>query len=70
MGGDFFQLPPVEGGFLGSLPPRLLLQSAQPDALKEQGQMLMWESTRGVTELTQRERCKDTRHGGHFLGLM
>lgn len=62
MGGDFFQLPPPEGGFLASVPrPLRASDAAQPDALKEQGLALLWESTRGVVELCQRERCKDIK---------
>ncbi|CAK9075903.1 unnamed protein product [Durusdinium trenchii] len=62
MGGDFFQLPPPEGGFLASVPRQLRASdAAQPDALKEQGLALLWESTRGVVELCQRERCKDIK---------
>ena len=62
MGGDFFQLPPPEGGFLGSIPQHLRGQDApQPDARKDSGLSILWESTQGVTELHQRERCKDCK---------
>ena len=63
--GDFNQLPPVEGGYLGDIP-RNYLQTGNQDGsskaqdfLKQAGQRLMWEEFEGVVELTERERCKD-----------
>ena len=60
--GDFQQLPPPEGGFLASLPRRLLpanLAADGQDPLVEHGKELMWEGMEGVVELTERQRCKD-----------
>ena len=61
--GDFHQLPPPAGHYLASMPRRLEDpegDKAQQDPLAEQGRMLLWGgTTQGVTELTQRERCKD-----------
>ena len=64
MGGDFFQLPPIDGGFLGAIPKKFGAPGggAEPDALRDQGQALLWECTQGVVELRQRERCKARIH--------
>ena len=61
--GDFHQLPPPAGHYLANVP-RCLADpegdKALQDPLAEQGRMLLWGGiTQGVTELTQRERCKD-----------
>ena len=57
--GDFYQLPPPSGGYLADVPssmrpPRL------PDILADYGRNLVWGGAlQGVTELEERERCKD-----------
>ena len=62
--GDFMQLPPPEGGFLADLPRSwrqpLRADARQQDPLAAHGQDLFWnDGVQGVTELVQRERCKD-----------
>ena len=64
--GDFRQLPPPEGGFLADLPAALrapgkaLTGTTTSDPLIDHGQRLFWEGqVQGVTELVERERCKD-----------
>ena len=61
--GDFHQLPPPAGHYLASVPRSLEDPEGdkqQQDPLAEQGRMLLWGgATQGVTELTQRERCRD-----------
>ena len=64
--GDLWQLPPPEGGFLADLPEKLQApgraSTSAParDPLVVHGQQIFWDNAvQGVTELTQRERCKD-----------
>ena len=64
--GDFRQLPPPEGGFLADLPEspqppsRASTSAAGKDPLVDHGQNIFWHhAVQGVTELFQRERCKD-----------
>ena len=64
--GDFRQLPPPEGGFLADLPEslqppsRASTSAAGRDPLVDHGQNIFWHyAVQGVTELFQRERCKD-----------
>ena len=60
--GDFYQLPPPAGHYLANIPRNLADPNAtsKHDALADQGQQLLWGGpTQGVTELTERERCKD-----------
>ena len=64
--GDFRQLPPPEGGFLADLPAALrapgkpFTGATTSDPLIDHGQRLFWEGqVQGVTELVERERCKD-----------
>ena len=63
LSGDFHQLPPPAGHYLATVPRSLSDpegDKAQQDPLAEQGRMLLWGGTvQGVTELTQRERCRD-----------
>ena len=62
LSGDFRQLPPPEGGFLADLPEWMLPSSRAPgsDALVDHGQSIIWQiGVQGITELFQRERCKD-----------
>eukprot|EP00971_Amphidinium_carterae_P129433 2563678-Amphidinium_carterae.1 len=57
--GDFHQLPPPDGGFLADIPNSLRGQAGKtPDPLADYGRELMWR-VQGVTELTDRERCRD-----------
>ncbi len=60
--GDFHQLKPPEGGFLADVP--VCLKQGEggqaADLLLEHGKHLLWGGpTQGVTELTERQRCKD-----------
>ena len=63
--GDFWQLPPPEGGFLADLPAKLqapgkAAAAQQRDPLVEHGRSLFWGgAVQGVTELHERLRCKD-----------
>ncbi|CAJ1431386.1 unnamed protein product, partial [Effrenium voratum] len=64
--GDFYQLPPPSGGYLADVPssrrpPRLSTAAdAEPDLLADYGRNLVWGgAVQGVTELEERERCKD-----------
>ena len=60
--GDFHQLPPPEGGFLADIPHehRADALTKIPDYLIEAGRSLIWHgAVAGVTELWQKERCKD-----------
>ncbi|CAJ1455037.1 unnamed protein product, partial [Effrenium voratum] len=64
--GDFYQLPPPSGGYLADVPssrrpPRLSTAAdAEPDLLADYGRNLVWGGAlQGVTELEERERCKD-----------
>ena len=64
--GDFYQLPPPSGGYLADVsssrrPPRLSAAAdAEPDLLADYGRNLVWGGAlQGVTELEERERCKD-----------
>ena len=63
--GDFWQLPPPEGGFLGDIPCEYIKASRQytPAPNVAHGQSLVWsgKSTgiQGVTELSTCERTKD-----------
>ncbi|CAJ1335340.1 unnamed protein product [Effrenium voratum] len=64
--GDFYQLPPPSGGYLADVPssrrpPRLSAAAdAEPDLLADYGRDLVWGGAlQGVTELEERERCKD-----------
>ena len=64
--GDFYQLPPPSGGYLADVPssrrpPRLSAAAdAEPDLLADYGRNLLWGGAlQGVTELEERERCKD-----------
>ena len=63
LSGDFNQLPPPAGHYLATVPRSLQDPEgvkAQQDPLAEQGRMLLWGGAiQGVTELKQRERCKD-----------
>ena len=61
--GDFHQLPPPAGHYLANIPRNLGRPQRHQqghDALADQGRQLLWSGpTQGVTELTDRERCKD-----------
>ncbi|CAE7251314.1 pfh1 [Symbiodinium natans] len=62
--GDFNQLPPPEGGSLVDIPAYLKPASSQAqvaaDPLIQAGRELVWcGALQGVTELVQKERCKD-----------
>ena len=63
--GDFYQLPPPGGAYLADIPRDLLDPVAKntkthQDLLTEHGRQILWGGgTQGVTELTERERCKD-----------
>ena len=61
--GDFYQLPPPEGGFLGDVPRCLASTGATEDAgdpAIERGRELFWQGgVQGVTELTEILRCDD-----------
>ena len=66
--GDFQQLKPPGGYYLADIP-RSILEPTAPSkkarlsdaaVLAEHGRMLLWGgATQGITELTERERCKD-----------
>ena len=63
--GDFWQLEPPDGGFLGSIPVDYILQARkfQPAPTISHGQALLWSGRKtgvqGVTELHQCERQDD-----------
>ena len=60
--GDFHQLPPPDGGYLADAPANLrgAPAVAKGDLLAEHGRNLLWSGPlQGVTELVERERCKD-----------
>ena len=59
--GDFYQLPPPSGGYLADVPHHLRGQTdIVPDVMVEHGRGLLWgEAVQGVTELEERQRCKD-----------
>ncbi|CAJ1456522.1 unnamed protein product, partial [Effrenium voratum] len=62
--GDFYQLPPPSGAYLGDVPynrrPRAPDDLTAPDPLADYGRELFWGgAVQGVTELEERERCKD-----------
>ena len=61
--GDFAQLPPPEGGGIAEIPASLRPRgdhAPPPDPLIQHGQELFWGgAVQGVTELVERERCKD-----------
>ena len=64
--GDFWQLPPPEGGFLGDIPCEYIAASRKycPALNIAHGQSLVWSGPktgiRGVTELEVCERTNDT----------
>ena len=62
--GDFYQLPPPEGGYLADVPARFqdpaTLPHHIPDPLVNYGRELFWSgAVQGVVELTERMRCQD-----------
>ena len=63
--GDFWQLPPPDGGFLGNIPTEFIQRGRKfsPAPSVSHGQSLFWSSKdnglQGVTELIQCERCAD-----------
>ena len=61
--GDFHQLPPPAGHYLAAVPRSLQDPSCEKkpeDAFADYGKQLLWGgATQGVTELEDRERCKD-----------
>ena len=63
--GDFWQLPPPDGGFLAAIPTEFIQSARQykPAPTIAHGQALFWggpaNGIQGVTELVQVERCKD-----------
>lgn len=63
--GDFWQLPPTDGGFLGAVPAEFLQNSRKDVAAPDiaHGQALFWSRgegcVQGVSELPGNERCKD-----------
>ena len=61
--GDFHQLPPPAGIYLADVPRSLLDPSGDKPAehvLADYGKELFWKGTvQGITELEERERCKD-----------
>eukprot|EP00971_Amphidinium_carterae_P215278 4272379-Amphidinium_carterae.1 len=59
--GDFHQLPPPDGGFLADIPHDMRGHTGKtPDPQADYGRDLMWKgAVQGVTELTERERCRD-----------
>ena len=63
--GDFWQLPPPEGGFLGDIPFEFIQNSRQymPSPSISHGQSLLWSGpdigVQGVTELEHCERTSD-----------
>ena len=63
--GDFWQLPPPDGGFLGSIPAEFIKASRKYQVAPTiaHGQALFWSGPetgiQGVSELVEVERCKD-----------
>ena len=63
--GDFWQLDPPDGGFLGGIPDEFIARARkyQPSPGVAHGQALFWaepeHGVQGVTELIQSERCDD-----------
>ena len=61
--GDFFQLPPPEGGFIADVPHSLKSATGVDkslDPLVESGRDLFWRgAVQGVPELTETRRCSD-----------
>ena len=61
--GDFQQLPPPAGHYLADIPRSILDPNSDKtpeDALADHGKHLLWGgAVQGVTELVERERCKD-----------
>ena len=63
--GDFWQLDPPDGGFLGAIPTEFIAKARkyQPAPSIAHGQALLWgggeHGIQGVTELVQCERCDD-----------
>ena len=63
--GDFWQLPPPDGGFLASIPTEYIKASRKYQAAPTiaHGQALFWSGPetgiQGVSELVEVERCKD-----------
>ena len=66
--GDFYQLPPADGGFLAALPRDLARtadvkpssSTSHPRAPIQYAQELFWNgAVKGMTELMQRMRCED-----------
>ena len=61
--GDFYQLPPPEGGFIADVPSSLASAGGSggtKDPAIERGRELFWQgAVQGVTELTEMQRCTD-----------
>ena len=64
--GDFWQLPPPDGGFLGDIPTEYIRNARKytPSPSIAHGQSLLWSDddetgVQGVTELVECERTKD-----------
>ena len=63
--GDFWQLPPPDGGFLGDIPTEFILKAKKylPAPTIAHGQSLFWSGAetgiQGITELEEAERCND-----------
>ena len=61
--GDFYQLPPPEGGFIADVPRSLASaggSGSATDPAVERGRELFWQgAVQGVTELTEIQRCTD-----------
>ena len=63
--GDFWQLDPPDGGFLGAIPTQFIQRARKYQAAPTiaHGQALFWSGpdmgVQGVTELQECERCKD-----------
>ena len=61
--GDFYQLPPPEGGFIADVPSSLASargSGGAADPAVERGRELFWQgAVQGVTELTEMQRCTD-----------
>ena len=61
--GDFHQLPPPAGAYLADIPSSFAdpagTSKASENAMADYGKELLWDAVQGVTELTDRERCKD-----------
>eukprot|EP00975_Prorocentrum_lima_P034330 7216252-Prorocentrum_lima.AAC.1 len=60
--GDFWQLPPPDGGDLAAIPRDRLAPAtaATEHPLVTRGRALLWDgATQGITELTEIKRCAD-----------